>query len=97
MGLIHPQYKQSNRDLSLQAFGTLDKLVKLCKVNTVLSLNTPNTTDYIYSDNDIVNSNFINYPYATRHIISIDTVIGYIAQNGFNYVSQSGENYITQQ
>lgn len=66
MSTVRPIYGQSNLDLSIEGYGSLDQLVKMCNDNNISSINTPSKNIYNFDDNFISNINYTGYSYGTR-------------------------------
>lgn len=65
MPIVKRLHGQSNYDLSLKIFGTLDSIVKMCKENSINDLNSVKET-YSYNEGEVVNVSFAGYDYATK-------------------------------
>jgi len=64
------QQGQSNYDLCLQLYGSLDFFVKLLNDNQIKSSTTLLNSYFFDSGAKNINSKFIGYPYATNYINS---------------------------
>jgi hypothetical protein len=66
MPIAKAEYSQSNFDLTLEAVGSLDSIVKLCKQSGIYDLNSPIPSLLSYNIDDIINKKFTGYDYSTR-------------------------------
>lgn len=65
MNSVLPVFGQSNYDICLQVYGSLDNLVKLCIDNNITDINTVQNKKYIYDENSVLNKNYTGYQYGT--------------------------------
>jgi hypothetical protein len=87
---------QSNYDLCLQGYGSLDNLVKMCRDNGIVDINQPKHQQYIFDESFIVNRNYVGYEYATlstSNVVGVEEVFA-IDANGNIYISYDGYSYI---
>lgn len=59
-------YGQSNFDICLQVYGSLDRMIKLCKDNSVSDINLISKKTYAYDEALVVDKNITGYQYATN-------------------------------
>lgn len=62
---------QSNFDLTLKAYGGLDRIVKICKDNSIIDVNIPQLQKYFYDENFIVSRRNSGYDYTTGLVSGI--------------------------
>jgi hypothetical protein len=65
MPFIRPLYGQSNYDLCLQGYGSIDNVVRLCKDNGISDLNLPQSKQYVFNQNLIINRINCGYQYVS--------------------------------
>lgn len=89
MVIIKRKFGQSNFDICLQYYGTLDLIIKLCLDNLI---NVHQIIEEYYIDESVTkNAAITGYEYKTLYQAEGNR---YISQSNQPYVSQSLENYI---
>jgi hypothetical protein len=73
MSFIKQISGQSNYDLSIEGYGDLDRIVKLCKDNNVSRIDNPILSQKYYVDESLIfNTDNIGYPYSTFYSNALD-------------------------
>ncbi len=73
MKSIQPLNGQSNVDLVLQSYGSIDKLIQLCIDNNVNSVTIVEKIKYNVDENSVVNRSVIGYKYVTSLVGFVET------------------------
>lgn len=60
---VIPKKTQNNFDLVLQGYGSIDKIVEMCRENNVYSIDSTNDLPYYFHEEKIVNPDNIGYAY----------------------------------
>lgn len=63
---ILPVYGQSNYDLCLQGYGSIDRIVKMCRDNNIKDLDVVEKKPYVFDEDFIVNRSVVGYSYGTK-------------------------------
>jgi len=89
---INRKNRQTNFDICLQYYGSIDLIIKLCSDNNITDLDVPISSYYI-DETLVQNKNVTGYEYATQTQVSSSGGNLYINQSGSYYINQSGLNY----
>lgn len=66
MAVVRQVVGQSAYDLTLQTYGSQDKLIQFCQENNIQSLDTITPQiDYTYNENEVQNEKIKGYVFAT--------------------------------
>lgn len=63
MATVLPVSGQSNYDLCLKAYGSLDRIVYFCRENSISDINIVEKKIYKYEESRISNKNITGYDY----------------------------------
>lgn len=65
MATVLPFKGQSNYDICLKSYGSLDKIVQLCRENNISDINIVEKKVYNYNEKQIVDKSIVGYDYVS--------------------------------
>lgn len=86
-------YGQNNYNLSLKIYGSLDKIVTLCKENGITDIGNETNETYEFEEKNIVNRKNTGYNYITKSSDSLNFIV---TQNEIEITTQDNTNMIVQ-